>query len=79
LHADMLVHGSEPNLSTRRRCGLTIRYCPPDVVMFDAQWANSVEGILCRGVDPSGRWKHHTRPAGDNVSLANSPKNIGGN
>ena len=24
LHADMLVHGSRPNLSDRRRCGLTI-------------------------------------------------------
>ena len=30
LHADMLAHGSTPNPSDRRRCGLTIRYCPPD-------------------------------------------------
>jgi hypothetical protein len=79
LHADMLVHGSEPNLSSRRRCGLTIRYCPPEVVMFDERWASSVEPILCRGQDQSGRWKHHPRPLGDNVSLENSPHNIGGN
>jgi hypothetical protein len=79
LHADMLVHGSEPNLSSRRRCGLTIRYCPPEVVMFDERWARSVEAILCRGQDPSGRWQHHPRPRGDDVSLQNSPHNIGGN
>jgi len=79
LHADMLVHGSQPNLSSRRRCGLTIRYCPPEVTMFDAKWASSVEAIICRGEDPSGRWKHHARPVGDDVSLENSPHNIGGN
>jgi hypothetical protein len=79
LHADMLVHGSEPNLSDRRRCGLTIRYCPPEVTIFDPVWANSVEAILCRGQDHSGRWKHHARPAGDDVSLGNSPRTIGGN
>ncbi|MGX9356704.1 phytanoyl-CoA dioxygenase family protein [Roseobacteraceae bacterium S113] len=28
LHADMLVHGSLANTSARRRCGLTLRYCP---------------------------------------------------
>ena len=31
LHADLLIHGSAPNLSTtRRRCGLTLRYCAAD-------------------------------------------------
>jgi len=79
LHADMLVHGSEPNRSQRRRCGLTIRYCPPEVVMFDPIWANSVEAIICRGEDTTGRWRHHARPAGNDVSLSNSPHNIGGN
>ena len=79
LHADMLVHGSEPNRSDRRRCGLTIRYCPPEVTMFDPEWANSVEAIMCRGEDRTGRWKHHARPTGDDVSLANSPHSIGGN
>jgi hypothetical protein len=79
LHADMLVHGSEPNLSTRRRCGLTIRYCPPEVTIFDPQWASGVEAIICRGEDKSGRWQHHPRPAGNDVSPENSPRNIGGN
>jgi ectoine hydroxylase-related dioxygenase (phytanoyl-CoA dioxygenase family) len=31
LHHGMLIHGSNPNRSTRRRCGLTIRYVPPQV------------------------------------------------
>ncbi|MBM3263642.1 MAG: phytanoyl-CoA dioxygenase family protein [candidate division Zixibacteria bacterium] len=31
LHHGMLVHGSLPNPSTRRRCGLTLRYIPTSV------------------------------------------------
>ena len=31
IHCDLLVHGSLPNNSQRRRCGLTLRYCTPDV------------------------------------------------
>ena len=31
LHSDMLAHGSDPNLSDRRRCGLTLRYASADV------------------------------------------------
>ena len=31
IHSDMLVHGSAPNRSPRRRCGLTLRYCAADV------------------------------------------------
>ena len=31
IHSDLLVHGSEANRSARRRCGLTLRYCPADV------------------------------------------------
>ena len=49
LHADMLVHGSLPNESDRRRCGLTLRYCPPEVRIVDPDWASGVEAILCRG------------------------------
>jgi ectoine hydroxylase-related dioxygenase (phytanoyl-CoA dioxygenase family) len=30
MHADLLIHGSAPNLSARRRCGLTLRYCASD-------------------------------------------------
>lgn len=63
LHADMLVHGSEPNRSTRRRCGLTIRYAATDVRSFDEGWTQN--SILCRGVDPAGHWANNPRPERD--------------
>ena len=60
LHADMLAHGSDPNHSDRRRCGLTIRYCPPEVVPIQPDWADN--SIHCRGTDPYGRWPSIPRP-----------------
>ncbi|MFW6060995.1 MAG: phytanoyl-CoA dioxygenase family protein [Phycisphaeraceae bacterium] len=77
LHADMLAHGSEPNRSDRRRCGLTIRYCPPEVKNLRASWA--ANAVICRGEDPYGHWPHHPRPAGEDLSPKNKPKAIGGN
>ena len=77
LHADMLAHGSSPNGSGRRRCGLTVRYCPPSVRALDPGWAR--QSILCRGSDPSGHWAHNPRPDGEDVSPGNKPKSIGGN
>ncbi|MFN3225754.1 MAG: phytanoyl-CoA dioxygenase family protein [Hyphomicrobiales bacterium] len=79
LHADMLAHGSLPNSSRRRRCGLTIRYCPPQVTITDAQWETGVEAIICRGEDPTGRWRHHSRPSSDQFSPKDGPRNVGGN
>jgi ectoine hydroxylase-related dioxygenase (phytanoyl-CoA dioxygenase family) len=57
LHHGALIHGSNPNLSQRRRCGITIRYVPPHVkqVAINSQgrtWA----GILVRGVDRYGHF-----------------------
>ena len=77
LHADMLAHGSSPNLSSRRRCGLTVRYCPTTVRPLNPMWARNA--VLCRGVDNSGHWTHNTRPEGEDLSPANKPKSIGGN
>ncbi|MEM1360811.1 MAG: phytanoyl-CoA dioxygenase family protein [Pseudomonadota bacterium] len=79
LHADMLIHGSEPNLSTRRRCGLTLRYCPPQVRITDADWARGVEAIVARGADVSGHWRHHPRPANDDITKTTSPHIVGNN
>lgn len=79
LHADLLVHGSLPNQSTRRRAGLTIRYCPPTVTVTDETWARGIEAIVCRGSDPTGLWRHHARPVNDDIVLANGPRNVGGN
>jgi ectoine hydroxylase-related dioxygenase (phytanoyl-CoA dioxygenase family) len=76
LHADMLAHGSDPNPSDRRRCGLTIRYCPPEVEALNPGWAENA--IICRGEDPTGRWKHNPRPRGDDMT-GPKPKSVGGN
>ena len=59
IHSDLLVHGSLPNRSSRRRCGLTLRYCPPDV---RAYWDWNTASIICRGTDRSGHWASVPRP-----------------
>ena len=77
LHADMLVHGSEPNHSALRRCGLTLRYCPPSVQITDPDWAAGVEAILCRG--DAGDWHTHPRPENDDITKTSSPHVVGNN
>jgi ectoine hydroxylase-related dioxygenase (phytanoyl-CoA dioxygenase family) len=56
LHDGMLLHGSHPNRSVRRRCGLAVRFTTPDVRQVAA---NSLRGyyrpVLVRGVD---RYRH---------------------
>lgn len=68
LHADMLAHGSAPNRSPRRRCGLTIRYCDPAAVT-PLHESYGARAILCRGVDETGRWTHNPRPADDDLGI----------
>ena len=76
MHADMLAHGSEANNSDRRRCGLTIRYCSPDVrCVGERDWCNNA--ILCRGEDPFGHWTLKDRPKGENFAQNLTP--IGAN
>lgn len=75
LHADMLAHGSDPNSSDRRRCGLTIRYCPPSVKAIDERWSKGA--ILCRGSGAAGTWTYNPRPAGENLTAIVKP--IGAN
>lgn len=67
LHADMLAHGSEPNRSARRRCGLTIRYCPPTVRALNPGWTKGA--VLCRGSSTAGAWTYNARPVGENINL----------
>ena len=62
LHTDMLLHGSSPNDSGRRRCGLTIRYMPPEVRRSDDE---APEAIIARGTGPTGYWKKIERPEGE--------------
>lgn len=79
MHADMLAHGSLANTSDRRRCGLTIRYCPPEVRITDDHWKTGIEAIICRGQDAQGYWEHHRRPQADDVTSIDGPRNLGGN
>jgi ectoine hydroxylase-related dioxygenase (phytanoyl-CoA dioxygenase family) len=77
LHADMIVHGSQPNRSARRRCGLTVRYCPPEVEPVNRDWG--INSIIARGTDPNGWWGNKPKPPGEDVSSPDKPKAIGGN
>ncbi len=62
VHSDLLLHGSERNESRRRRCGLTLRYCPADVT---AGLGWNAKGVIVSGTDPSGHWAHVPRPSRD--------------
>jgi hypothetical protein len=59
MHSDLLLHGSEANQSARRRCGLTLRYCPADVT---AGLGWNAKGVIVSGVDPSAHWGNAPRP-----------------
>jgi len=59
LHADLLLHGSEANESSHRRCGLTLRYTTPDV-RAGMDW--NQKGVLISGSDPDGHWANPPRP-----------------
>lgn len=66
LHSDLLLHGSGPNDSHRRRVGLALTYFPPSVrgIIPDRRGF----GWLCRGTDPDGYWASRPeRPSGDRV------------
>lgn len=63
LHHGMLIHGSNPNRSLRRRCGLTIRYVPPLVRHVEENslrrpWA----ALLVRGEDRYGHFGRRALP-----------------
>lgn len=59
VHSDLLLHGSPPNESDRRRCGLTLRYCPADVV---AHLGWNQKGRLVSGRADADRWPGARRP-----------------
>lgn len=60
IHSDLLLHGSEANQSARRRCGLTLRYCPADV-RAGLGW--NAKGVIASGRDEAGHWGNAARPA----------------
>lgn len=55
---------SRGNHSKRRRCGLTLRYCTPDVRALPGYgWER--EGVLISGRAPEGHWANPPRPERD--------------
>ena len=59
MHSDLLLHGSEGNVSDRRRCGLTIRYAAADVTTW-YDWHR--KGIVVRGENVGGHWLNAPMP-----------------
>jgi len=59
IHSDLLVHGSSPNDSTRRRCGLTLRYTPAEVTAY-LGW--NQKGVVVRGTADPNQWPGADRP-----------------
>jgi ectoine hydroxylase-related dioxygenase (phytanoyl-CoA dioxygenase family) len=66
IHASTLIHGSEPNLSGQRRCGLTLRYIPSWCGVNPGAERILDDAVTCRG-DP-GQWRVNARPSGDDVT-----------
>ena len=60
IHSDLLLHGSEANESSRRRCGLTLRYCTPEV-RAENGW--NAKGVIVSGSDHANHWGNPPRPA----------------
>ena len=61
VHSDLLLHGSEANASSRRRCGLTLRYTPGDVKAYMG-WQD--KGVVVAG-EPPPHWGNRPRPEVD--------------
>lgn len=59
IHSDLLIHGSPPNDSDRRRCGLTLRFCPADVVAY-LGWNR--KGLVVSGQADASLWPGAARP-----------------
>src|SRR5690348_3868794 len=58
IHSDLLLHGSEANESSKRRCGLTLRYCPA-IVRAGLGW--NAKGVIVSGKDESHHWDNPSR------------------
>jgi len=66
IHSDLLLHGSTANDSDRRRCGVAMRFCTPDVRDINDEGWNR-RSLWARGNDPEGYWANCPRPEGDRV------------
>lgn len=63
VHHPNIVHGSEPNLSERRRCGLTIRYIPTTTrILGTPDGTPFPSAFLLRGCAAPGVNAYNPRP-----------------
>jgi len=63
VHAGLTVHGSNPNRSNRRRCGLTLRFTTPDVrQVSDVPGLGRWQPILVHGNDRHGHFDLQPAP-----------------
>ena len=66
IHDGTLIHGSLPNCSERRRCGLTLRYIPTWVRQAEENSVASLGGrwkpVLVRGTDAEQNFGARARP-----------------
>lgn len=62
LHDGKLMHGSEANTSSIRRCGYTMRYMPSHVVFNEAQYSRVHQVYLARGRDRSNGANKYADP-----------------
>jgi ectoine hydroxylase-related dioxygenase (phytanoyl-CoA dioxygenase family) len=63
LHHGALIHGSNPNRSDRRRCGLTLRYIPASVRQTAGNsYGKRYAAILVRGEDRYQHFESRERP-----------------
>ncbi len=60
LHDGITVHGSNPNRSQRRRCGMTVRFTRPDVKPVPGVFID--KPILLAGEDRYGHFQYTPRP-----------------
>ena len=58
VHSDLLLHGSDANTSSRRRCGLTLRFTTGDVRAYMG-WED--KGVIVAGEKPA-HWSNRIRP-----------------
>lgn len=65
LHTDLLLHGSRPNRSTRRRCGIAIRYLAADVRTVEGGESWTAAAVHVNEGDPTGYWPNVQRPDGN--------------
>jgi non-heme Fe2+,alpha-ketoglutarate-dependent halogenase len=61
LHHVRIIHGSQPNTSSKRRIGFAIRYIPTYVRQIEGEDS----ATLVRGVDTFNTFEHEPRPARD--------------